>query len=116
MGEGISIDEAVDIMLGLPEVEQRAYGEDGFSLRVRGKGFAYVNEPKQRAMIKATLAEREALVATDPAVFQPAWSSGQFGWVEVQLTAVAPDEFAELITEAWRLTAPKRLVAAHDAG
>jgi hypothetical protein len=110
-GRGIGVDEALAIVLALPGVEQRAYGTEAVALKVRGKGFAYLNEVHHRAMIKAVRAEHDALVATDPEAFQPAWSSGQFAWIEVRLAAVARDEFAELITEAWRLTAPKRLIA-----
>jgi hypothetical protein len=33
----------------------------------------------------------------------------------VRLDAVDPDELAELIEEAWRLRAPKRVIAAYDA-
>ena len=32
----------------------------------------------------------------------------------MRIRTVDPDELRELVTEAWRLTAPKRLVAAFD--
>jgi hypothetical protein len=114
-GRGVSLDEAVAIVLALPEVERRPFGADAFGFRVRDRGFAYLNEQHHRAMVKAVRAEHDALVATEPEVFEAAWSSGRFAWVAVRLAGVDRDEFAELITEAWRLTAPKRLVAAHDA-
>lgn len=114
MGQGISIDDVLAIAVALPEVTPAPYGDDALSLKVRGRGFAYLNERHLRALVKATLAERAALVATEPDVFTDGWSSGRFGWVRVQLAGVDADEFAELLTEAWRMTAPKRLVAAHD--
>jgi hypothetical protein len=40
---------------------------------------------------------------------------GQHGWVAVRLDRVDPEELAELIDEAWRMTAPKRLIKAYDA-
>ena len=41
---------------------------------------------------------------------------GRHGWVSIQLATVDPTEFGELVVEAWRQTAPKRLVATYDAG
>ena len=38
------------------------------------------------------------------------------GWVGIRLDRVDPEEAVELLDEAWRVTAPKRLVAAYDAG
>ena len=39
---------------------------------------------------------------------------GPSGWVGVRFRTVNRDEMRELVTEAWRMTAPKRLVAAFD--
>jgi hypothetical protein len=36
--------------------------------------------------------------------------------VRVRLDRVDPDEAFELVVEAWRLTAPKRMVREYDAG
>jgi hypothetical protein len=40
------------------------------------------------------------------------------GWpgVLVRLEAVDPAQLAELVEDAWRTQAPKRLIKAHDAG
>ena len=40
---------------------------------------------------------------------------GRYGWTSVQLSTVDGDQLAEPVTEAWRRTAPKKLVAAYDA-
>ena len=48
-------------------------------------------------------------MAQDPATFFASWSAGQFGWIDVVLARTRHDEVTELITEAWRLTAPARL-------
>ncbi|NKZ03480.1 MmcQ/YjbR family DNA-binding protein [Actinomadura latina] len=96
---------------GLPEVtENESYGGmTGF--KVRGKGFAYLNEAAETVMLKATRDEQAALVAEAPDVFSPSWASGRFAWVNVNLSRVDREELAELVTEAWRLSAPKRLAA-----
>jgi len=41
---------------------------------------------------------------------------GRFGWVRVDLDAADPDELRSLVVEAWRRTAPKRVVKAYDSG
>ena len=40
---------------------------------------------------------------------------GQHGWVGIRLERVDAAELAELIEDAWRATAPKRVVKAYDA-
>ena len=40
---------------------------------------------------------------------------GRHGWVSVELASADPGEVRELVTDAWRQTAPRRLVAAYDA-
>mgnify|MGYP001163053043 CR=1 FL=1 len=109
---GVNGDEVLHVAATLPGTEQRPFGTS-FGLRVAGKGFAYLSEETGTILLKATRQEQAALVASDPETFRPSHSSGQYGWVEVILSRVDPDEFRELLTEAWRLTAPRRLVAQH---
>ena len=53
---------------------------------------------------------------TDPeAWFVPPYV-GPSGWVGAVLSKADGDEVRELIVEAWRMTAPKRKVAAFDEG
>ena len=41
---------------------------------------------------------------------------GPSGWAAAVLAKADGDEVRERVTEAWRMTAPKRLVAAFDVG
>ena len=94
----------------LPEAEEReTWGHPTF--RVRGKIFAGMAEDGRTATVKATLAEQQALVGSDPGTFGVASHVGRFGWVRVRLDRVDEEEMRELVTEAWRATAPKRLAA-----
>jgi hypothetical protein len=104
-------DDVLRIALALPEVDHKPWS-DLIGVRVCGKGFTYLYEGAQTAVIKATLAEQAALVATNPDVYAKSRVSSRFGWVSVKLSVVSLDELAEILTEAWRLTAPRRLVAA----
>ena len=46
-------------------------------------------------------------------MFETQFVAGQFGWVVVRLDRIEPTELSELVFEAWRLTAPIRLVTAY---
>jgi hypothetical protein len=77
--------------------------------------FAALSDDGRSATVKATLQEQTALVAAAPDVFGVPAYVGRHGWVGIQLAAVDPAELRELLVEAWRQTAPKRLVSAYDA-
>jgi hypothetical protein len=95
-------------MSRLPEVTEHPH-QESTGYRVRGKGFSYLSHAGDTAIVKATLEERSALLAANPAVYSPSHTSGRFGWVTVHLDRADPAEVTELVTEAHRLTAPKSL-------
>jgi hypothetical protein len=101
--------------LSLPDaVELETWGEATF--RVRNKIFAMLGGDGKRASIKATRDEQQALIEEDPgAYFYPEYV-GVHGWIGVVVSKADRAQVEELLTEAWRMTAPKRLVAAFDAG
>ncbi|WP_055479198.1 MmcQ/YjbR family DNA-binding protein [Sphaerimonospora mesophila] len=111
----VSVDEFLKMLAGLPEVEQ-SDGGGWVSLKVHDKGFGYLWEETQTVGLKQTLEEQMALVAERPEVFEVQFTAGRFGWVVVHLTKIDADELAELVTEAWCLTAPAQLVDAYEAG
>ena len=88
----------------------RPAGDRYTRLQVAGRTFGYAWEPTRTVGLKQTLAEQLALVAERPDVFEVQFTMGAFGWVVVRVEAVARDELAELVFEAWRLTAPAALV------
>jgi hypothetical protein len=96
------------IALALPESEEReTWGHPTF--RVRDRMFATMATDGRSASIKATKEAQAALVGSEPATFSIPAYVGQHGWVGVALANVDPEELRELITEAWLMTAPKRL-------
>ena len=78
--------------------------------------FAAMSDDGREASVKATREEQAALVAAAPQTFGIPAYVGRHGWVSIQLATVDPVELRELLVEAWRLTAPKRLVTAYDSG
>jgi hypothetical protein len=60
--------------------------------------------------------EREALVASDPAKFlMPERGDLRYHWVQMRLEAIDVPEMRELVLDAWRMCAPKRVAAAYDS-
>jgi hypothetical protein len=107
-------DDVRRIALSLPETaEAPSYGTPGF--RVKGKMFARLREePGVLVLWVADLGEKEALLASDPKKFFTTPHYDGSATVLVRLGAVGVRELRELLTDAWRLRAPKRLVKEHD--
>jgi hypothetical protein len=101
--------------LGLPGAEEReTWGTPTF--RVRNRIFAMFAEGGREVWIKSSHDEQRALVAMDPETFFHPPYVGPSGWVGVRYATAERGEIEELLIEAWRMTAPKRLVAAFDEG
>ena len=108
-------DDVVEIGTRLPEVEVgTSFGTP--ALRVRGKSMCRMrSDPRALVLRVADLGEREALLQGQPDVFFSIPHYDGHPYVLVRLEAVDPVELAELLEEAWRVRAPKRLVARYDA-
>ena len=104
-----TISDFLDLFRQLEEVEIIDHGRYS-KLVVSGRGLGYLWEPTRTVGLKQTLAEQAALVAERPDVFEVQFTAGGFGWVVVSLDGIEREELAELLFEAWRLSAPRRLV------
>lgn len=101
------------IALRLPDaVEQETWGTPTF--RVRKKIFVMFSDSGREVWVKSNHDEQRALIAMDPETFFNPPYVGPSGWVGVRIATVDTGEMRELVTEAWRMTAPKRLVASFD--
>lgn len=107
----MDVDALAKVVLGLPGVEEHEGWAGQPVFKVRNKSFAYLSADETRLLLKSLREEQEALVAENPDVFSPSWASGRFAWLDVDIAAADEDELRELVTEAWRLTAPKKLIA-----
>lgn len=112
----VTYERVRDWALALPgatEVMVEAWGHP--TLRVNNKMFASGMAGHPTMTVKASIQEQAELIASDPGTYTVARYVGRYGWVQVTLAGVDPDELRELIIEAWRLTAPKRLVKEYDS-
>ena len=102
------------IALALPETEERpSYGTPGF--RVKDRLFARIREPGVLVVWCADEAEKDFLIRAEPEKFFTTPHYDGHPSILVRLEAVGRDELTELLTDSWRVRAPKRLAASLDA-
>ena len=101
------------LCLSLPEAEEReTWGEATF--RVRDRIFAMGSLDAEFVSVKASLDDQSGLVEMDPKTFAPSAYTGRYGWVRVRLAGVGADLAQRLVTNAWKRTASRRLVADYE--
>jgi hypothetical protein len=111
----VTEDDVRRIALSLPSTSERpSYGMPGF--RVKDKLFARIREEGDVIVVWVeSVEEKEALIAADPDVFFTLPHYDGYAMVLVRMAAVEEDELTELLTDAWRLRAPKRVREAFEA-
>jgi hypothetical protein len=104
------------IGLKLPGVvEGQSYGTP--SLKVRNKFMCRLRTNPDALVVRVIdVADAEALLKGDPDVFFITPHYDGYPAVLVRLEAIDPVQLEELVEDAWRVQAPKRVVAAYDAG
>jgi len=109
-------DDVVTSTTRLPGTEvSTSYGTP--AIKVRDKLMCRLRtDPDALVLRVADLGEREALLQEQPDVFFTTPHYDGYPYVLVRLDAVDPVELGELLEEAWRIRAPKGLIAEHDAG
>ena len=116
-----SWDDVVAIGERLPSVEAGSWwGTPGLLVKgkgpAKGKGFCRLRTNPDALVIRvADLDDREALLQGKPDVFFTTPHYEGSPHVLVRLEAIDREELAGLIEDAWRLTAPKHVAAAHDS-
>ena len=94
----------------LPDTEEgTSYGTP--SWKVRGKFFARLRDDDTVLVAKVDKGEKQLLMEADPEVFFETPHYEGYGYFLVRLENIDDDELAEVIEDAWRLAAPKKLVA-----
>jgi hypothetical protein len=103
------------IALSLPEtIEKPWFNTPGF--RVKDKGFLRIRSEAEGGLVVfvADLGEKEMLLESEPEKFFTTPQDDGHPTVLVNLAAVDVPELRELITESWRLKAPKRVLKEHE--
>jgi hypothetical protein len=103
------------IALSLPEtIEKPWFGTPGF--RVKDKGFLRIRSEAEGGLVVfvSDLGEKEGLLASEPEKFFTTPHYDGHPTVLVNLPAIEVEELRELITESWRLRAPRRVLKAYE--
>ena len=108
-------DDVVEIGSRFPGVEvATSFGTP--ALRVRGTGICRLRSGPDALVLRVIdMGEREALLQGQSDVFFSTPHYDGYPYVLIHLEKVDRDELAELIEEAWRIKAPKRVIKAFDA-
>lgn len=110
----MNFDEVRRIALALPGVEEgTSYGTTAF--HVRRKLFARLREDGDSLVLKCNIYERRYLMEDMPDVFFLREHYHEHPYVLVRLATVEPEILRVQMEAAWRLVAPKKLVAELDA-
>jgi hypothetical protein len=113
MLRGVTFQQFRRLCLSLPESEEvETWGEATF--RVKNRIFAMGSQDGGFVSVKASLDDQAGLVQMDPKTFSPAAYTGRFGWVRVRLRGVGAELANKVVTNAWKRTAPRRLVADYE--
>jgi hypothetical protein len=100
--------------MSLPEVtERKTWGKPTF--RVQNKLFVTLAADGGSATLKSSPEEQQSLVAAEPDTFAIAAHLGRHGWITVQLDHVDKTQMNELVTDAWRRVAPKKISLKHHS-
>jgi hypothetical protein len=106
-------DDVRAIALALPETEERpSYGTPGF--RVKDHLFARIREAGVLVLRLTDDGEKDFLIRAEPGKFFSTPHYDGHPSVLVRLEAVDRKELRELLTDAWRARAPKRLADAFE--
>jgi hypothetical protein len=116
-------DDVRRLALALPHVAE--IDSDGFDFRVAGKGFVWSypeRRPGRGRVIRTDIAvlyvgdeaEKQALLLGEPELFFT--TPGYDGWplVMLRLAQVDIERLGELLTDAWRMRAPRTLAGDLD--
>jgi hypothetical protein len=105
----VTFDDVRKLALSFPGVEEgTSYGTP--ALRVKGKFLARLHEDGESLVVKVDYAAREVLMAADPHTFYVTGHYVCYPMMLVRLSTVRAVDLKQLIEDAWRITAPKRLV------
>lgn len=105
---GVSFAEASKFARTLPGVsESTSYGTP--ALKVDGKLFARLKEDGETLVLRMDWVNRDLLLRGEPDLFFLTDHYVNYPWILLRLTRVTKKRLMELLEDAWRLAAPRRL-------
>jgi hypothetical protein len=101
------------LALALPKAEEgTSYGTPAF--KVGGTLFARLHQDGESLVVKIDPGERAMRMKADPETFYITDHYLNYPWILVRISSVDAADLRDLLEEAWRLSAPRRLVSDFD--
>jgi hypothetical protein len=101
----VTADQVRELVARLADtVEGAHHGHPDF--RVKKKIFATLSEAEDRCALRLSHVEARALAASRPSGVRLVSDREPIAWISIDLSAIAADELADLLEEAWMLRAP----------
>jgi hypothetical protein len=110
----VNFDTVRQLGLALPGVEE-GLSSGTPVLRVKGKFMAHLQQDDDSLLIRIDYLKRDILLNADPKTFYVTDFYRCYPMILVRLSAVDRKTLSDLLEQAWRLTAPKRLVETFDS-
>jgi hypothetical protein len=110
----MTADDFRNLALELPGTEERAHMNHP-DFRVGGKIFATLGPDEEWGMAQLTPEQQATFIAAEPESFEPVpggW--GAKGATRVNLEPANPESVRRILLAAWRIRAPKALLAQFD--
>jgi hypothetical protein len=114
-GSAVTLETVRQLALALPGMEEGlSYGTPAF--RVGKKLLARMHQDGQTLVLKMDFLARDTLLQADPDVFFITDHYQGYPWILVRLASVRREQLRDLLDDAWRGAASKRLLAARQRG
>jgi hypothetical protein len=112
--KGVTFDVALSLATSLPDVtESLSYGTR--SMKVGKVLMARLKEDGETLVVKMDLVSRDYILREQPDIFYLTDHYRDYPYVLVRLKQIDKARLRDILEDAWRLAAPKRLVATWDA-
>ena len=111
----VTFDTVRKLALALPGVEEETYRNGTPAFKVAGKLLARFHGDGESLVVKVEYAAREVLMGANPKTYYITDHYHCWPWILVRISNVDPDELRELLEDAWKRLAPKRLLTAWES-
>lgn len=113
VGAVVTVEDVRRLCLSLPRTSEHLIRD---RVKFRVKQLVYVSFSCDETLMGFGYPKeaRAALVESEPEKFaMPTASDLRYNWVVARLSALDPDEMAELVTDAWAMCVPKFVAREH---
>jgi hypothetical protein len=111
----MTIEDVREIATGLPRTVERLV-RDRVKFNVGRIVYCALSRDERTMGCGFPKEERDAVIAAEPHKFaMPGVGDQRYHWIHVDLGAVDREELRELVTDAWRMCAPKTVVREYEA-